>query len=121
MILSSRALWLAVASTTAAAINAQAACPGAVTSIAELSGGSAVHITAVDQLCNPLPPSSVTWSGQGAVSVVADSTGFNFTAPPGTGAVTVTALAKHTASGVTAPLQDVVTMPTVTGIGFTAP
>jgi len=99
--------------------SAHAACTGAVTSLAEQSGGPAVHVTVVDQNCNPLPPSAVSWSGQGNISVVADTTGFNFTAPPGTGALTVTATAKD--GTVTASLQDVVTMPTVTSIGFTSP
>jgi len=100
-------------------VSAHAACSGAVTSLAEQSGGPAVHVTVVDQNCNPLPPSAVSWSGQGNIAVVADTTGFNFTAPPGTGAVTVTATAKD--GTVTASLQDVVTMPTVTSIGFTSP
>jgi ABC-type nitrate/sulfonate/bicarbonate transport system substrate-binding protein len=99
--------------------SAHAACTGAVTSLAEQSGGPAIHVTVVDQNCNPLSPSAVSWSGQGNVSIVADTTGFNFAAPPGTGAVTVTATAKN--GTVTASLQDVVTMPTVTSIGFTSP
>ena len=101
--------------------SANAACPGAATSITEQSGGASLHVTVVDQLCNPIAPAGVTWSGQGALSVVADTTGFNFTAPPGTGAVTITATAKHTASGLTAPLQDVVTMPALTALSFTSP
>jgi hypothetical protein len=101
--------------------SAHAACPGAVTSITQQSGGASLHVTVVDQLCNPIAPAGITWSGQGALSIIADTTGFNFTPPPGTGAVTITATAKNTTSGVTAPLQDAVTMPTVTGLSFTSP
>jgi hypothetical protein len=41
-------------------VTAQAACSGAITSIALLESGPAVHITARDQSCNPLPPGNLS-------------------------------------------------------------
>jgi hypothetical protein len=81
---------------------AQGACSHNVTSLALITGGPAQHLTAVDQLCNPLHPNTITWSVTGeAVTITGDSTGFNISVPNTDVSGTATAGANYNSSPVT--------------------
>jgi len=81
---------------------ANAACTNGVTSLTLSAGGAAVHVTAVDQNCNPLPTSAITWTGTGEpVTIASDATGFNISAPSSDTAGGATATATYNAIPVT--------------------
>lgn len=81
---------------------ANAACTNGVTSLTLSAGGTAVHVTAVDQNCNPLPTSRITWTGTGEpVTIASDATGFNISAPSSDTAGGATATATYNAVPVT--------------------
>jgi hypothetical protein len=81
---------------------ANAACTNGVTSLTLSAGGTAAHVTAVDQNCNPLPVSTITWTATGAPVIIAsDTTGFNISAPSSDTAGGATATATYNAVPVT--------------------
>jgi hypothetical protein len=81
---------------------ANAACTNGVTSLTLSAGGTAVHVTAVDQNCNPLPTATITWTGTGEpVTIASDATGFNISAPSSDTAGGATATATYNAVPVT--------------------
>lgn len=95
-----------------------------VTSITVVPGSaSPVHVSVQDQAGDPIPPGDITWALDAAlagVTVTPDATGFNFSAPTGTGDETGPAVATYTPNGVTGSLGITVQI-VVSALQFVSP
>jgi hypothetical protein len=95
-----------------------------ITSITLVEGGPAVHVTVADQTGNnPIPPANITWQTSSVVNVVADATGFNFSAvtrgTPFSFQLGATDVAQT--PNVSALLTINVVLPAITGLTFLSP
>ena len=94
-----------------------------ITSITLVEGGPAVHVTVADQNSVPIPPANITWAASSVVNVVADATGFNFSAVARSTPFSFQLGATDVAQtpNVSAILSINIVLPAITGLTFLSP
>lgn len=95
-----------------------------ITSINLIAGGPSVHVTVYEQTTTTaIPPANITWQASSVVNVVADATGFNFSALPRSTAFSFTMTATDAAQtpAATGNLTIDIVLPAITGLTFTSP